>query len=478
MKALKIVFAILFPVAVICGVLPLVYPLVVPAVEGGSIDFGELFKSFFELFKNFSSAQEMFGFPLFVMLAAFGFGGLLFILWLVFGIVKRRPIGILFGVIAALVLEVAALGVFINMSYVFAIEIGGLEENALYKVMEYVALGAVVLFIASFVVHVLIMFKAAKARKEAKKAKKAKQSQPEVDYSVYEINYKDLPPVLFEESKRDHDPEIVERHDNHVYVGENHVLKGHYVRDDEIEAILAAGSYRHEEEIPESILAFLDSKHEAEENGLDLPIFDPNFVPSKEDENMLTEEELFVLEALRNFAPKRREDVPSCVHEFLNRKPLPRKEEEVPEHIREFLNRKEEVAEESPVVSEEEQRIVDAMSRLEPKVEGPQYFGVSDEEYVDLPMFKEHEEPVEIIEEFIRIEEPEEEVDAPKLASSSPVHISKNKEGKYQLKQVGEKKPFAVYETEEEAIKVAEAVKKVNGVSVRIHDSEGKIRSL
>ena len=100
-------------------------------------------------------------------------------------------------------------------------------------------------------------------------------------------------------------------------------------------------------------------------------------------------------------------------------------------------------------------------------------------EYVDLPFFREHEEPVEFVEEIIRVERPhEEEVKAPKLANAKPVHVSKNQDGKYQLKQVGANKPLAVYETEAEAIRYAEALKRVNGVSVRVHDDEGKIRSL
>ena len=513
MKALKIVLAILIPVAIVCGVLPFVYPLVTPVVEGGELDFGELFKQFFEVFSNFSEWKEAVGFPIFVMLAAFGVGGLLFILWLVFSIVKRRPIGILFGIIAALVLEVAALGVFINMTYNLAIKLGGLEENSLYTVMEYVALGAILLFIASFVVHVMIMFKAAKARKEAKKAKKAAKNGEAASSASYEVDYNDLPPVLFEEHKKQAEPDVVLHRVEHIEVGPNHVLKGHYVRDDEIEALLASKRFAHEEEIPESILEFLDTKHRAEESGESLPMFDPNFVPTREEADLLTEEERFVLEALRNYQPKRVEEepVPESVIEFLNKEPEQPVEEPVPESVLEFLNKEPEQPVEEPVdervlaflereepeeepvklpifdpsfvpqkepdefpepLSNEELRVVRAMSELEPKKE-------EEVEYVDLPFFREHEEPVEFVEEIIRVKEPfEEEVDAPKLANAKPVHLSKNKEGKYQLKQVGEEKAFVEFDTEEEAIKFAEAVKRVNGVSVRVHDDEGKIRSL
>ena len=474
---MKILLAILLPVAVVCGVLPFVYPLITP-IEGVESDFGELFKQFFEVFKDFSVYKELFGFPLFIMMGCFGVGGLLFILWLVFSIVKRRPIGILFGIIAALVLEVAALGVFMNMTYRVIILVGGLEENSLYTVMQYVALGAIVLFIAAFVIHVIIMFKAAKARKEAKKA--AKENKQSGFDPNYEIDYDDLPPVLFEEHKKDTQPELVLHKVEHITVGQNHILKGHYVRDDEIEALLASNRYSHEDEIPESILEFLETKHRAEENGESLPMFDPNFVPTSAEEDLLTEDEKFVLEALRNYQPKKCvvEEVPASIHAFLNRKTVEDPVENLPIFDPSFEPAKEEP--EVTSLTEEELGVVEAMANFEPKKEPkePEYFGVDDEEYVDLPFFREHEEPVEIVEEIIRVERPKEKVDAPKLSSDKPVHVSKNKEGKYQLKQVGEEKAFAQFDTEDEAIRFAEAVKSVNGVAVRVHDDEGKIRSL
>ena len=477
MKVLKIVLAILIPVAVVCGVLPFVYPLVKPVAEGAELDFGELFKTFFEVFSDFSTYKEMFGFPIFVMLAAFGVGGLLFVLWLVFSIVKKHFLGILFAFISALVLEIAALGVFIDMTYVFAIETGVFEENALYKVMEYIALGSIVLFIAAFVIHVIIMFKDAKAKKAAKKAAKAAK-EASVASSEYEIDYNDLPPVLFEEHKKDVEPEFVLHKVEHIEVGPNHVLKGHYVRDDEINALLASKRYAEEEDIPESILEFLETKHRAEESGENLPIFDPNFVPTHE-EDLLTEEEKFVLEALRAYKPKEEvEEVPDRVRAFLESKPVEEPVEDLPIFDPRFQPVKEEP--EVPSLSEEELGVVEAMAHFEPKKEPdePQYFGVDDEDYVDLPFFREHEEPVEFVEEILRVERPSEEVHAPKLANAKPVHVSKNKEGKYQLKQVGEEKAFAEFDSEAEAIRFAETVKKVNGVAVRIHDDEGKIRSL
>lgn len=499
MKALKIVVAILIPVAVIAAVLPLVYPLISP-IEGSELNFGDLISSFTEMLKNISVAIEAYGIAIIIMLAAPIVGALLLVLWIVFSIVKRRGIGVLFGILAAVTLTFGALGVFINATFKFIVTSMGLEANAGYGIMPFVELGAIVLFIVAFVFHVIIMFKAAKARKEAKKA--AKAAKAGASSASYEIDYNDLPPILFEEHKKDSDPELVLHKVEHIEVGPNHVLKGHYVRDDEIEALLASKRFSHEDEIPESILRFLDSKHEAEEKGINLPMFDPNFVPTREEEELLTEEEKFVLEALRNYQPKgfEEEELPPSVKAmlqaerrskeeepvderivaFLQSKPVEEQVEDLPIFDPKFVPQKEEV--ETPSLSEEELRVVAAMANLEPKKEPaePQYFGVSDEEYVDLPFFHEHgEEPVEVIEEIIRVKDSrEEEVDAPKLASAKPVHISKTKEGKYQLKQVGEEKPFAEFDSEEEAVKYAEAVKRVNGVSVRIHDDEGKIRSL
>lgn len=442
MKVLRIVLAILLPVAVVAAVAPVVYPLVSP-IEGAEFDFGKIFQSLIEMFQDLPTALQLFGIAFIVMLAAPLVGALLFVLWIVFGIVKRRRIGILFGIIALVVLTFGALGAFINA--MFDVTAKALEvENSGYVIMQYVELGAIVLFIAAFVVHVIIMFKAAKARKAAKKAAEAKAREG------FEVNYDDLPPVLFEKTTRkEREPDVVRHKVEHIERGENHILKGHYVRDDEIDAILAASSYRYEDEIPEEILALLDAKHEAEQRGERLPMFDPNFVPSREQEAIYTDDELRIFEALRRCEPEV-EEVPDCIRGFLN-------------NSRSGL-------------TEEEESVIRAMKANSRRTS---YRG----EYVDLPFFRKHEEeePVEFVEEIVRVEEPEpieEDVEAPKVSSDKPVHISRNKEGKFQLKQVGEKKPFAVYDSEEEAIKYGNAVKRVYGVAVRLHDSEGKISSL
>ena len=457
MKALKITMAILIPVAIVLGILPVVYPLVAP-LEGVESDFSQLIESMLEVFKDLSAVIEIYGLAIYIMLIAPIVGGLLLILWIIFGIIKKRPIGILWGFIAAFVLVFMALGVFICATFDLTAQMLDLDGTG-YRVMQYIAIGSIVLFIAAFVIHVIIMFK---SKKKSKKAQEEK-----VDYSQFEINYDDLPPVLFEDRHADEDPEIFLEKGNHIPVSPNRVLKGHYVlRQDELDALLATDRYSREGDIPESILEFLHSKHQAEDRGEYLPIFDPNFMPSKEEEAMFTDEELFVIEALRKY------------HKEAN------KEEPVPERVRHFLEKQSrednpdlpmfdpnfvpEAREEE--LSREDLSVVKAMSHLKAK-----------DDYIDLPMFREHpEEPVEYVEEFVEFIEPEPavEVNAPKLANAKPVHVSKNKEGKFQLKQVGEDKALAVFDSEEEAIAYAEALKKVNGVAVRIHDSEGKIRSL
>lgn len=461
MKALKITLAILIPVAIIVGILPVVFPFVAPLEGMEEFDFGAFFESFFEIFKDLSSAIEYFKVAIYSMLACIIVGAVLFVAWIVFAIIKRKFIGILWGFVAAIVLTFTAFGVIINASFSLFAKTLDLESVG-YDVMQYLGFAACALFIAAFVVHVLIMFKAAKARKAAKKAQ---EEQSGFDPN-YEIDYNDLPPVLFEEHKADVEPELFLERTPHIPVSANRVLKGYYVRDDEIDALLSSGTYGAEEEIPESILEFLHSKTRAEERGEYLPIFDPNFVPSSAEEAMYTDEELRVIEALRNYKRETNkvEPVPESIRRFLEKEDV----SETPDLPIFDPNFVPEVEKEEGL-SSEEQRVVAAMAHYQPKVE---------DDYIDLPMFKEHEEPVEYVEEFVEFVEPEVEVDAPKLESKKPVHISKTKEGKYQLKQVGEESPLAVFETEEEAIGYAEALKKANGVAVRIHDDEGKIRSL
>ena len=66
-------------------------------------------------------------------------------------------------------------------------------------------------------------------------------------------------------------------------------------------------------------------------------------------------------------------------------------------------------------------------------------------------------------------------VSAPKLESNKLVHLTKNAKGEYQLKQVGESKPIAVFKSNDEAMKFAYALKQVNSVSVCARDENGKV---
>ena len=502
MKALKIIFAITLPVAIVIGLVAFIYPLIelvnalnAIASEGGTsiLDFFKAYvESFGQMIANLDAVMKALGFGFIVYCICTLLSPILFLVWLVFAIIKRRPIGILYAFIALIVLALASLGVFISTSVVAAgkaaesiMPLPGVADDKvkIFELMIYFGLASAILFVCAIVVHIMIMFKVAKARKAEKAAKRAAEQRS--NNEAFEIDYNDLPPVLFEKTSPDVKPDVILHHDDSIKVGPNHVLKGYYVRDDEIQALLASDRFNHEEEIPESILEFLDAKHRAETSGKTLPMFDPDFVASHDD--VLTEEERFVIEALRNYrAQSAVEEVPDRVHAFLERGP--QAEAPVDERVVAFLNREEKAEPVEPLgifdpsfvpekkepkvleLSPEELRVVKAMSVYQPKKD--------EGEYIDLPFFREHEEPVEYVEEIIRVEEPEEAVDAPKLASAKPVHVSKNQAGKYQLKQVGENRALAVFETEDEAIRYAEALKKVNGVSVRVHDDEGKIRSL
>lgn len=477
MKALKITFITLLVVAAVFCLTPVVYGLVANLGGEGSPSIGEVIKLYFSQYKDIGAVLDSA-----TILGAIAFllpilGLLLLILWVIFGCVKKRFLGILYGFIAVVITIVASFGYFVS---------GG--EETINSIMQYVALASAVVLLGAFVVNVVMMFK-------HKPAKTKKEEIREEVFVSYGLDPNDLPPVLFEEEKKDHQPDIVVYHDDHIPVTENHILKKYYLRDDEVEAILATGAYSKEEEIPESILAFLNSKHEAEEQGVKLAMFDPNFVPTEVDKAMLTDEELFVLEALKNYRRKEAGIDPEVSELLKKETPRVLVEEEVPERIKAFLNDKpvEEEVEHLPIfdpnfvpehepkvepISTEDLAIVEAMRNLEVPEKGPEYFGVSDEDYVDLPIFEGRGRPVEIFEEVIGIEEPSPRVDAPKLANTKPVHISRNKEGKYQLKQVGEDKPLAVFDTEEEAVEYGKALKEVNGVAVRIHDEEGKISSL
>lgn len=101
----------------------------------------------------------------------------------------------------------------------------------------------------------------------------------------------------------------------------------------------------------------------------------------------------------------------------------------------------------------------------------------------DLPFFHiEREEEPAVFEEVVvdeapRIVEENRQSDV-KLLDKKPLHIS-CKDGGYIVKQVGHDKPLASFGSEEEAVVFAKRVSKVNGgVAIRLHDQDGKIRSI
>jgi len=104
-----------------------------------------------------------------------------------------------------------------------------------------------------------------------------------------------------------------------------------------------------------------------------------------------------------------------------------------------------------------------------------------------LPMFGEPKTKV-IIKEVIKevpvevqvpVETPVYVTPAPKkhVKGAKPVHISKVAEG-YQVKLVGANKPAGIYDSEEEAIAAARKIVEKTGAGIRLHDAEGKIRSI
>lgn len=117
----------------------------------------------------------------------------------------------------------------------------------------------------------------------------------------------------------------------------------------------------------------------------------------------------------------------------------------------------------------------------------PFFHGVrrhEEEREEDLPFFhaEREEEPavfeeVVVVEEAPRIVEENRQSDV-KLSDKKPLHISR-KDGGYIVKQVGHDKPLASFGSEEEAVVFAKRVSKVNGgVAIRLHDQDGKIRSI
>ena len=161
----------------------------------------------------------------------------------------------------------------------------------------------------------------------------------------------------------------------------------------------------------------------------DIPaLFKPGFVPKREAE--LSKDELEYAKKLRQYRPA--EPASEQKPAFLTRKPV--EEETLP------------------------------MFRKRPEVEV---------EYVDLKIFhKEEAQPKVVKEERVP------SINVPKLASNKLVHLMKNKEGQYILRQVGESEPIATFSNNEEAMQFALELKRVNGVSVCARNDKGVIYNL
>ena len=95
------------------------------------------------------------------------------------------------------------------------------------------------------------------------------------------------------------------------------------------------------------------------------------------------------------------------------------------------------------------------------------------EEVVELRMFRQAE-----IQAPLAPAEEKEEINAPKLNSLKGLFVYHNKDGKFAIKQTGEEELVGVFDTEEEALSYAKALKKVNGVAVKVRGKDNRIYSL
>ena len=138
-------------------------------------------------------------------------------------------------------------------------------------------------------------------------------------------------------------------------------------------------------------------------------------------------------------------------------------------------------AKEPRFANENEREVAERLRRYRPEIEQRPALLDKKEEHYDLPLFTKKGESKEEREELRMFEKKpveaklEASVSAPKLESNKLVHLTKNAKGEYQLKQVGESKPIAVFKSNDEAMKFAYALKQVNGVSVCARDENGKV---
>ena len=142
------------------------------------------------------------------------------------------------------------------------------------------------------------------------------------------------------------------------------------------------------------------------------------------------------------------------------------------------------------IYSKEEQRMANSLRRYRPEIvpaevqpqepvkEKEERIGLFEnkdsvkDNYVDLPMFHEKNVVVEPVKE----EPIKPEVEAPKLATTKTVYLSR-KDGQYILRQNGEEGVIGSYASKEEAMKYAYAIKQ-SGVAVCARDKKGKLYTI
>ena len=101
------------------------------------------------------------------------------------------------------------------------------------------------------------------------------------------------------------------------------------------------------------------------------------------------------------------------------------------------------------------------------------------DDYLDLPLFHKKKEVVEpVYEEVVIVEEQAPVVEVPVLKSRKLVNLALTKDGKYELKQFGEKVAIASFDNQEDALAYALELKRVNGVSICARDEKGQVYSI
>lgn len=397
MKAIKVIVAILVPIAVLCSIATLVLDIM---SVGQGIEVKQIIdvvKSTFENFSDFLNFAKEYGI---LMITSAALGTLILVLWIVIGCIRKHFSRIFAAIVAEIFLSFNA--IVFPLTYIFR-NIDGSKNIALADYAFYVGIACIALFTIGFILDIIRITVSPK-----------KGTCAVCEKIAGEFEYNEIPPILSEPVAEKHEelPRALTHDSNHVEVGENFFINHTYLTESEIAALVAgmpstkipeenleeyANILRKDEAKPEELPAILDPNFVKPENeGEDLPaILDPNFVPEKPADEPV--DMPAILDP--NFVPERRqEDIPN------------------------------------------------------------------------LPMFGEQFVPETI--------QPKPVSEPVVKGNGKPLHVSKNKDDYYQVKQVGDDEPLGTFETEEEAVFFARRVAKENGTSIRLHDAEGKIHSI